>query len=252
MIAAQILLVAVIATAVVAIATLIVVGQRPKDMKVRRKQFSIYVHWDDPNNARPLYVGMTERTGVDRDREHADEKIWWPDVTWTQRIHFPKGTRKPEVLAREKQLIHQLRPLFNREHNPSFDHGAWSRLKARLRTEEGETRRVRDRFQDFANGVRWRAEWVIRETLQAIAFVVILASIPLASMVFGGIVWVTAGVGAAVCVFVAVGPTVFRVIEQAVHGRPHRRLPSFPPAPDTTVEAPTRTTWGAPRRAQSS
>lgn len=76
---------------------------------------SVYRYYDAGNVL--LYVGITSRR-TSRQAEHNADKEWWPFVRRQSVDHFP--TRQ-EASAREKTLIRQYRPPFNKQHNPDHE-----------------------------------------------------------------------------------------------------------------------------------
>lgn len=108
----------------------------------------IYVHWADPTatdvpDNRPLYVGKSSH-GLARTRQHAAGAPWFHRVRRIEIIHLPVGATTPAVLAEERRLIKELRPLCNRKHNPTHD--AW--FLARCRAEQAERLRRRPSISD--------------------------------------------------------------------------------------------------------
>lgn len=76
---------------------------------------SVYRYYD--KSSLLLYVGITSR-GIRRQREHNHDKEWWPFVTKQEVEHY---STRATASAREKELIRQFRPPFNRTHNPGWD-----------------------------------------------------------------------------------------------------------------------------------
>ena len=72
---------------------------------------SVYRYYD--RTGLLLYVGITSR-GTRRQREHNGDKEWWPFVARQEVEHY--GSRR-EAASREKALIQEFRPPFNRTHN---------------------------------------------------------------------------------------------------------------------------------------
>ncbi len=60
-----------------------------------------------------IYVGITS-TGILRNRQHNDDKVWWQWVASQEVEHFPSSD---EAHAREVALIQKFRPPFNTQHN---------------------------------------------------------------------------------------------------------------------------------------
>lgn len=80
---------------------------------------SLYLYFDRHDTL--IYVGITGR-GIWRNREHDASAEWWPFVARQEVEHL--ATRE-EALRREKLLILERRPPFNRQHNPDYaDHRA--------------------------------------------------------------------------------------------------------------------------------
>lgn len=75
---------------------------------------SVYRYYDRAGLL--LYVGITSR-GTRRQAEHNADKEWWPFVTSQDVEHYPA---RAEAAAREKALIREFRPPFNKLHNPDF------------------------------------------------------------------------------------------------------------------------------------
>jgi len=76
---------------------------------------SLYKYFD--TNGSLIYVGITSR-GINRNREHNADKLWWQFVTRQEVQHFPD---RRAALEAEKTLILQRRPPFNKQHNPGHD-----------------------------------------------------------------------------------------------------------------------------------
>lgn len=74
---------------------------------------SVYRYYDSTGVL--IYVGITKR-GLARNLEHASRKEWWPFVATQEVEHF---RTVDEARCRERELIHQNRPPFNVQHNPS-------------------------------------------------------------------------------------------------------------------------------------
>lgn len=74
---------------------------------------SLYFYYD--RNDLLLYVGITKR-GISRNFEHNSTQEWWPFVARQEVEHHP--TREGAAAA-EKNLIKQMRPVFNKQHNPA-------------------------------------------------------------------------------------------------------------------------------------
>lgn len=72
---------------------------------------SVYRYFDSSGVL--IYVGITG-TATARNRQHNDDKEWWPWVAKQEIEHFPS---RSEALGREKTLISQFRPPFNKVHN---------------------------------------------------------------------------------------------------------------------------------------
>jgi len=81
---------------------------------------SVYTYFDD--NEVLIYVGITSR-GMQRQREHNNDKAWWPFVARQSVEHFPSS---PAAHLREIELIQKNQPPFNSQHNPH--HIAMERL----------------------------------------------------------------------------------------------------------------------------
>lgn len=75
---------------------------------------SLYRYYDGSDIL--IYVGITGR-GISRNAEHNRLAEWWPFVARQEVEHFPS---RQAALRREKHLIVELRPPFNRQHNPDF------------------------------------------------------------------------------------------------------------------------------------
>lgn len=75
---------------------------------------SVYCYYDDIGLL--IYVGITS-TGIVRNRQHNDDKEWWPFVVEQKVEHFPT---RAEALGREKHLIQKHRPPFNQQHNRDY------------------------------------------------------------------------------------------------------------------------------------
>lgn len=73
---------------------------------------SVYLYYDEVGIL--IYVGVT-RTGILRNRQHNDDKEWWPFVS-AQKIEHCQSAEI--ALDREKALIQKYRPPFNKQHNP--------------------------------------------------------------------------------------------------------------------------------------
>lgn len=98
---------------------------------------SVYRYYD--RHGLLLYVGIT-RQGIGRNRQHNDKAEWWPFVVRQEVEHLPS---RPAALAREKRLIQQHRPPFNRQHN--LDHESlrltylhWASAEAPVEGERAE------------------------------------------------------------------------------------------------------------------
>lgn len=76
---------------------------------------SVYRYYD--RHGVLIYVGITNQ-GIGRNRQHNDAAEWWPFVVRQEVEHLPS---RPAAMAREKQLIRQHRPPFNRQHNLDHD-----------------------------------------------------------------------------------------------------------------------------------
>jgi hypothetical protein len=75
---------------------------------------SVYLYYDRHDTL--IYVGITDR-GIWRNREHDATAEWWPFVARQEVEHL--ATREA-ALQREKLLIIERRPPFNRQHNPDY------------------------------------------------------------------------------------------------------------------------------------
>lgn len=93
---------------------------------------SVYLYYDQHDLL--LYVGVTGRRTM-RNMEHASDKEWWQFVTRQKVEHFPD---RPAALAREKQLILEYRPPFNRQHNADWQSLRESYLAFAASTEPGD------------------------------------------------------------------------------------------------------------------
>jgi hypothetical protein len=78
---------------------------------------SVYRYYDARGAL--LYVGITSR-GLQRNYEHNHIQEWWPFAVRQDIEHF--GSRD-EAAKRERQLIQEFRPPFNKQHN--VDYGAF-------------------------------------------------------------------------------------------------------------------------------
>ncbi|MBF6410989.1 GIY-YIG nuclease family protein [Nocardia farcinica] len=76
---------------------------------------SLYLYYDKFDVL--LYVGITSR-GIERNREHNSEKEWWQYVARQEVRHLPTRTA---ALRAERDLIIQLNPPFNKQHNPDHE-----------------------------------------------------------------------------------------------------------------------------------
>jgi hypothetical protein len=76
---------------------------------------SVYRYYD--RHKILIYVGITCR-GAMRNRQHNDDKAWWPFVAEQVVDHFDT---RAQARAREIELIQQFRPPFNKQHNPEYE-----------------------------------------------------------------------------------------------------------------------------------
>lgn len=76
---------------------------------------SVYRYYDRAGLL--LYVGITARA-TKRQREHNGDKEWWQFVTTQEVEHYPT---RIQAAGREKSLIREFRPPFNRQHNPDHE-----------------------------------------------------------------------------------------------------------------------------------
>lgn len=76
---------------------------------------SVYRYFDQGGLL--LYVGITAR-GIARQREHNADKEWWPFVARQEVDHFES---REAAAKRERHLIRQFHPPFNKQHNPHHD-----------------------------------------------------------------------------------------------------------------------------------
>lgn len=72
---------------------------------------SVYRYYDDAGVL--LYVGITGR-GTQRNSEHARRAEWWPHVARQDVDHLAS---RSDALIRERDLITELQPPFNTQHN---------------------------------------------------------------------------------------------------------------------------------------
>lgn len=77
---------------------------------------SVYLYYDHSDIL--IYVGITSR-GIKRQAEHNDTKDWWQFVARQEVEHFAD---RPTALARERGLIEDHTPPFNKQHNRVADH----------------------------------------------------------------------------------------------------------------------------------
>lgn len=94
---------------------------------------SLYKYYDDAGIL--IYIGITSR-GIARNIEHNTSKDWWPYVSTQEVEHFPD---RPTALKRERELIHLLRPPFNKEHNPDHQELVDEYLETRRSMEQVRT-----------------------------------------------------------------------------------------------------------------
>src|SRR5690349_21062741 len=73
---------------------------------------SVYRYYDEHGVL--IYVGITKQ-GMGRNLQHNGRAEWWPYVVRQEVEHFDT---RPLAAAREKELIRQFRPPFNKQHNP--------------------------------------------------------------------------------------------------------------------------------------
>ena len=76
---------------------------------------SLYRYYDDAGTM--IYVGITSR-GTVRNAEHAARMEWWPYVASQEVEHY---SSRREASEREKGLIREFRPPFNKQHNVDCD-----------------------------------------------------------------------------------------------------------------------------------
>lgn len=79
------------------------------------KPTSLYKYYDSHDVL--LYVGITS-VGLMRNRQHNSDKEWWPIVA-TQTVEHCQD--RAAALERERELIQQFLPPFNKHHNPNHE-----------------------------------------------------------------------------------------------------------------------------------
>jgi len=72
---------------------------------------SVYRYYD--RHGALIYVGITKQ-GAGRNYQHNSAAEWWTHVARQEVEHHPD---RPAAAAREKELIRQYRPPFNKQHN---------------------------------------------------------------------------------------------------------------------------------------
>lgn len=72
---------------------------------------SLYKYFDETGIL--IYVGIT-KTGILRNRQHNDDKEWWPFVSRQEVCHFQS---REEAAERERFHIRSFAPPFNKAHN---------------------------------------------------------------------------------------------------------------------------------------
>jgi hypothetical protein len=76
---------------------------------------SVYRYYDAVGML--IYVGITHQ-GMGRNLQHNGKAEWWPFVARQEVEHHPD---RPTAAKREKQLIRQFHPPFNKQHNPDSE-----------------------------------------------------------------------------------------------------------------------------------
>jgi hypothetical protein len=87
---------------------------------------SVYRYYDSLGCL--IYVGIT-RQGIGRNFQHNMKAEWWPYVVRQEVEHHPT---RLAAARREKELIHEFRPPFNKAHNEMWQHHRAAYLAVRM------------------------------------------------------------------------------------------------------------------------